>query len=225
MHPWLSFLWYEVVSFASLMGMTFGFSLRVEGRRHVPRTGPVLVIANHQSYLDPLLVGVASQRHLRAVARKTLFRNPLFGRLIRGLDAIPIDLKGVAKEGVRAVLEELARGRAILLFPEGTRSADGRVHPFRPGIHLLIKRVQAPIVPVGIAGAFEAWPVRRRSPVFAPLFPPAERGGVAVAVGRPLDARDLARLPREQVLGRLFEEISKLTARAERLRLQPAAGF
>jgi 1-acyl-sn-glycerol-3-phosphate acyltransferase len=218
MYSWLAFLWYEVVAFFSLMGAILGFSFRVEGRENIPRSGPVLVIANHQSFLDPVLVGLASPRHLRAVARKSLFRHRVVAWLIRSLEAIPLDHEGVGKEGVRTVVEELGRGRGVLLFPEGTRTDDGAVHPFKAGIHLLLKRAQAPVVPVGIAGAFHAWPTWRPYPVPAPLFLPAGRGTIAVSVGRPLDGRRFAALPREQALAELFQEIRNLTARAERLR-------
>src|SRR5206468_936389 len=96
---------------------------------------------------------------------------------------------GVGKEGIRTILEQLQAGRAVLVFPEGSRTPDGKIHPLRPGIQLLIKRTQAPIVPIGIAGAYDALPIGRSYPHFAPLFLPAEKATIAVAIGRPLDSR------------------------------------
>jgi 1-acyl-sn-glycerol-3-phosphate acyltransferase len=217
----LSFLWYETAYFFAHFGALLGFSLRTEGRHNIPRRGPALVVANHQSFLDPILVGLSTRRHLRALARKTLYQHAFVARVIDALDAIPIDHEGVGKEGLKIVLEELGRGRGVLVFPEGTRARDGRLHALRPGIHLLIKRVQAPIVPVGIAGAYEAWPPGRKYPLPAPLFLPANRRTLAVSVGKPLDGRRYAALPRSQALAELLQELQKLTARAERLRRKP----
>jgi 1-acyl-sn-glycerol-3-phosphate acyltransferase len=220
MQTWLSHLFYEVVYWVSMASLTLGFSLRTEGRRRVPRTGPALLIANHQSFLDPVLVGLCSRRHLCFLARKTLFRKRAVAWFIGTLGAVPIDHVGVGKEGLRIILEQLKAGRAVVMFPEGTRTKDGALQKLRPGIHLLIKRTQAPIVPIGIAGAFEAMPYWRSTPTLAPLFLPAVRPALAVAVGQPLEARRLAEMPRAQALAELFGELQKVAARAERLRRQ-----
>src|SRR5262245_2125718 len=130
-----------------MAGFTLGFSYRFAGTAHVPKKGPALVIANHQSFLDPWIVGMAVKRPLTYLARKTLFRNRLFAAMIRSVNAVPIDQEGVGKEGIRAVLEALEKGQAVLVFPEGSRTPDGVMHELRPGIQLLIKRARAPIVP------------------------------------------------------------------------------
>lgn len=214
----LSCSWHKLAYLTSLGAMLFGFSLRLEGRRHMPRKGPALLVANHQSFLDPVLVGLAAYRQLCFLARKTLFRHPLFSLLIRSLNAVPIDQDSVGKEGIRAILEELHQGQAVLVFPEGERTSDGAIHPLKPGVHLLIKRTQAPIVPVGIAGAFDAWPRWRKFPLLAPLWCPAWAGTIAVSIGRPLAAASLAQMPRQQAMDILFNEIKAAWARAERLR-------
>jgi 1-acyl-sn-glycerol-3-phosphate acyltransferase len=218
MRDWLSYLLYEVVYWSSMALMTLGFSLRSEGRQRVPRSGPALLIANHQSYLDPVLLGLCSRRHLCFLARKTLFKNPVFAWLIRTLGAVPIDQEGVGKEGIRTILDQLRAGKAVVIFPEGTRTPDGVMHPLRPGIHLLIKRTEAPIVPVGLAGAYDTWPSWQKFPRPAPLFLPASRATLAVSVGRILDAHHFAELSREQALAELFSELQKMARRAERLR-------
>jgi 1-acyl-sn-glycerol-3-phosphate acyltransferase len=218
---WLSSLWYEGCYWVSSAAMTLGFSLRTEGRGNVPAHGPALVIANHQSFLDPLLVGLASRRHLCYLARKTLFRHALLAWLMRSLNAVPIDQEGVAKEGLRTILEQLQSGQAVVVFPEGQRSGDGALQPLRPGIQLLIRRTQAPIVPVGIAGAFNAWPRSRPLPLPAPLFLPAGPRTIAVSVGRPLHGQRFANLPRDQLMAALFTELKKVSERAERLRRKP----
>ncbi len=218
MPPAVSSLWYEFAYWISAVGFTFGFSLRGEGGRHVPSSGPALLIANHQSFLDPMLVGLTARRHLCFLARKTLYRNRAFGWLLRSLQAVPIDQHGFAREGLKTILDQLQAGRAVLVFPEGERTWDGVLHGFRPGIHLLMKRIPMPIIPVGIAGAYDAWPRWRNLPHPAPFFLPAEKGNVAVAIGRPLDGRHFAAMPREQALEGLFQEVQKMVARAEHLR-------
>jgi 1-acyl-sn-glycerol-3-phosphate acyltransferase len=137
---------------------------------------------------------------------------------LRSVGCVPVDQEGVAKEGLKTVLDLLGRGRAVLVFPEGERTTTGQMNPLKPGIQLLIKRTQAPIVPVGIAGAFDAFPRSRRFPRFSPLFMPAGRGTMAVSVGAPLDARHYLGLPRDKLLVELQQAIQARKDRAEQLR-------
>ncbi|MBM4068818.1 MAG: 1-acyl-sn-glycerol-3-phosphate acyltransferase [Planctomycetes bacterium] len=198
--------------------MTFGFSLRMEGQHNMPASGPVLVLANHQSFLDPVIVGLAAGRRMCYLARKTLFRNRLFAGLIRAFRAVPIDQDGVGKEGIRTVLDLLGAGKGVVVFPEGERTPTGELLPMRAGVHLLLRRTACPIVPMGIAGAYDAWPRWRPYPVPAPLFWPARPGAIAVSVAPPIDSRQLLALPREQFLDELFNIIKKSCTRAEQLR-------
>jgi 1-acyl-sn-glycerol-3-phosphate acyltransferase len=213
-----STLWYDLMHVAGMAGFTLGFSFRFAGTRHMPKTGPALLVANHQSFVDPWIVGLAVKRHLTYLARKTLFKNRVFAGIIRSLNAVPIDQEGVGKEGIRAVVEQLRGGSAVLIFPEGSRTPDGFMHPFRPGIHLLIKRSLAPIVPVGIAGAYQAWPIWRKYPVPAPLFLPPAPGTIAVVIGPPLPSERFAALEREQAVAELGAAIQAVQSRAEELR-------
>jgi 1-acyl-sn-glycerol-3-phosphate acyltransferase len=210
--------WYDGLFWLSFTGMTLGFSLRTEGFHHVPARGAALLIANHQSFIDPVLVGLAARRHLHYLARKTLFRHWGLAWLMRSLNGVPVDQEGFAREGLKTMLQELSAGHAVVVFPEGERTPDGRMKSFRPGIHLLIKRAEMAIVPVGIAGAFEAWPRQRAFPLPAPLFWPASRGTIAVAIGPPIASASLRELPREQALAELFATVEQFQERAERLR-------
>jgi 1-acyl-sn-glycerol-3-phosphate acyltransferase len=200
------------------VAFTLGSSLRIAGGHHLPKTGPALIIANHQSYFDPLMIGLVARRPLVYLARRTLFRNPIFAALIRSLNAVPIDQEGVGKEGIRTILEQLQLGKPVVVFPEGGRTPDGKIQPLKPGIHLLIRRTQAPIVPVGIAGAYDAWPHSRLFPIPAPLFWPAGKGTTAVVMGPPIPAQRYAQMPREQALQELFDKIAVEQAHAEKLR-------
>ena len=215
--PWFR-LWHEFLYLNYHWSFTLGFSLRMQGTCNMPITGPALLIANHQSFLDPLLVGLVARRPLVYLARKSLFRNRYFAAMIRSLNAVPIDQEGIGKEGIRTILEQLQLGKAIVVFPEGARSEDGAMHPFKSGIHLLIKRAQAPIVPVGIAGAYHAWPIWRSYPIPAPLFLPPGAGTISVSLGEPVESRRYAELPREQALAELLDKIQVEQQRAEKLR-------
>jgi 1-acyl-sn-glycerol-3-phosphate acyltransferase len=218
-----SWFLYELTYWLSLTGLTVGFSYRSEGRRNIPASGPVLLLANHQSFLDPLIVGSATRRHLCFLARKTLFRG-LFGRLIRFLHAVPVDQEGVAKDGLKTILEQLKAGQAVLVFPEGERTTTGELQPLKPGILLLIKRMAAPIVPIGIAGGFDALPRTRHWPRLSPIFLPPSGSDIAVSIGAPIPALRYQDMSREQVLRELHNELMRVKERAERLRRKPFLG-
>jgi len=215
---WPSYLWYKNIYWLSAATMTLGFSLRTRGHRHVPLRGPALVIANHQSFMDPVLIGLAVRRHAVFLARQTLFRHRWLAWLMRSLHAVPVNQEGFAREGLRTILDQLKAGRLVAIFPEGERTHDGPLLPLRPGIHLLIKKMAMPIIPVGIAGAFEAWPRSRAYPIPAPLFLPAGKGTIAVSVGPPLDSRRFADQPRDKVLANLFVALQEQMEQAQRLR-------
>src|SRR5207245_2160114 len=125
------------------------------------------------------------------------------------------------RAGLKTTLQLLQAGRAVLVFPEGSRTKDGALLPLEPGIHLLIKRARPAIVPVGIAGAYDAWPSWRPWPTAAPLFLPPGPGTIALSVGPVLDPRHYAAMPREQCVNELFGMIRQVHERAERLRRKP----
>jgi 1-acyl-sn-glycerol-3-phosphate acyltransferase len=210
--------WYTPLWSLSFLLLTLGFSLRMEHRKRVPRTGPVLILANHQSFFDPILLGLAATRPLVYLARKTLFKPPWFGWLITSLNSVPLDQDGVAKDGLKAILKRLQCGDAVVVFPEGTRTETGGLSPLKPGVLLLIKRVRMTIVPMGIAGAFEALPYWEKVPRLAPLLQEATPTTLAVTVGEPIDSRHYENMPREQALAELTQILQKVKDRAEALR-------
>lgn len=218
MRGWLARRWYDVVFWSSFYGFTFGSSLRVKGRRNVPKTGPLLLMSNHQSHFDPVLIGLASRRYLSYLARRSLFRNRYFRGLIESLNAIPIDQEGLAKRGLQDVLAALDRGLAVTIFPEGHRTFDGNLQPLMPGIALLIKRAKVPVVPVGIAGAYHAWPRQRAYPLPSPLICPATPRTIAVVIGKPIAPSRFEGLAREETLEFLSAEMARMFDEAEALR-------
>jgi 1-acyl-sn-glycerol-3-phosphate acyltransferase len=149
---WYATLWCAcwAISFA-------WFRFRYTGTSHVPKSGPVLLVANHQSHLDPVLVGIACPRQLKYLARHNLFFWP-FSWWIRALGAVPIDRKRGALGGIKTTLKLLHEREAVLVFPEGTRTHDGELNALLSGFCLLARRSGATVVPVAIRGAYDSMP-------------------------------------------------------------------
>jgi 1-acyl-sn-glycerol-3-phosphate acyltransferase len=162
-------LWYGFLHVACRLLAVVAFRVRVEGREHVPAYGGAMVLSNHQSHFDPVLIGLACDRRLNYLARETLFGFAPFRWLIRSLDAIPIDREGLGLTGLKETLRRLKQGEMVLIFPEGTRTHDGEVAALKPGFSALAKRTAVPLVPVAIEGAFDAWPRRWMLPGLATI--------------------------------------------------------
>ena len=170
---------------AALMRLLF--RLEVSGAERLPLNGPLLICPNHVSDLDPSAIGAALPAVLRprlrwAADRVRVFPNRLARAFCRALRVFPVDeTDPLAAVGMAA--EALARGEVQVWFPEGWRSADGRLLPFQPGVGLVLQRTRAPVVPVFIEGTLAAWPRSRR-------FPRPAR--VRVTFGAPMTLADLA---------------------------------
>lgn len=126
--------------------------LRVEGAEHVPPSGPLIVAANHVSYMDPVALGVAFPRSIAYMAKSELFSIPLLGPLIARLKAYPVDRRKSATAAIKKSVEILREGNAIGMFPQGTRvfSGEGVAHE---GVALLASLAKAPVVPAYIHGS------------------------------------------------------------------------
>jgi len=132
--------------------------LKVYGVEHVPLSGGMLLASNHQSYLDPVLLGVQLPRPLSFFAKSELFENRYFGWLIRNLNAFPVRLGGGDVGAVKETIRRLQDGHALNLYPEGSRTETGEIGPMLPGIALVVRRAGVPVVPAVIDGSFQAWP-------------------------------------------------------------------
>ncbi len=183
----LAVAWYRLVQV--VLGMLFMISggLRATGRRNVPRRGAAILVSNHLSHLDVLVLGLLLHRPLNYVARSTLFL-PVLGPLIRSVGAFPIQREGMGASGLKETLRRLRNGGMVTLFPEGTRSRDGELAELKTGIAVLVARAKVPIVPAAVAGTFEAWPRDRTLPRpyptrahFGPPIVPADLEGRSTA--------------------------------------------
>ncbi len=144
------------------------FGRDVYNAERVPLNGPVILAANHASFLDPPLIGSSLKRDINYLARASLFRYPVVGSVLRGVNAVPVERDGGGAAGLKCILDRLLEGNAIILFPEGTRTRDGNLQPARSGIGLTVIKSAASVVPVRVFGTYEAqgrntkWPRRHR---------------------------------------------------------------
>ena len=200
---WYALCWYPCWAVAKLL-----FRFRWSGAENVPSDGPVLIASNHQSHLDPVLVGIACPRQLRFLARHTLFFWPL-AWLIRSLGAVPID-RASGRGGIKATLKLLKEGAPVLVFPEGTRTPDGALQPLHAGFCALARRSGATIVPAALDGAYAAMPRGSRLPRPRPI---------TLRFGRPIAANEYEALGDEQlvelIIARMRAELGIATEATE----------
>src|SRR5690242_15736625 len=135
----------------------FYFGWRVYNPERVPLKGPVILASNHASFIDPPLVGAGLKRGINYLARESLFRFPVVGWVLHRWQAVPVDREGGGAAGLKAILDRLLAGGAIVLFPEGTRTRDGKLQPARSGIGLTVVKSNAVVVPARVFGTFEAY--------------------------------------------------------------------
>jgi 1-acyl-sn-glycerol-3-phosphate acyltransferase len=206
-----SLVFYEccrTVTQVALMGM---FRFRWRNASALPADGPVLVVANHQSYLDPPLVGCAMKsRQFDFLARAGLFSKPLLGPLIVALHSVPVKESGGDPASIKEILRRLEQGRVVLVFPEGTRTTDGTIGEFKRGVAVILRRSRCPVLPVGIAGARESWPRGGRPRLLS--------GPVVVQVGEPIPHDELLADGPDAALLRLHRAVTALREQGERLR-------
>jgi 1-acyl-sn-glycerol-3-phosphate acyltransferase len=145
------------------------FRFRIYHRERLPQTGGIILAANHQSYFDPPLVGICSRRPVHYLARKTLMDWPFFGPMFPDMNVIPVDRDGNDMSALKTVIRKIREGEGVVLFPEGTRSPDGRLQPAQAGVGLVIAKTLAPVVPMRIFGSHEAFPRGSNRVKFHPI--------------------------------------------------------
>jgi 1-acyl-sn-glycerol-3-phosphate acyltransferase len=183
---------------------------RVRGLKHVPPEGGGLILVNHQSYLDPLLVQLGMSRPVSWIGRDSLFRIPVIGWIIKKTYSMPIKRDSAGTAIIRESVRRMQHGFLVGIYPEGTRTRDGSVGPFKPGFVAMIRRGKLPVYPVGIAGAFNvlprgAWFLRPRR--------------VRVVFGEPLAFEEIeplcARGREDELVQLAFERVSAARQEAE----------
>jgi 1-acyl-sn-glycerol-3-phosphate acyltransferase len=174
------------------------FGPEFRGVENIPREGGLIITPNHQTYADPPLVTIPVRRRVYYMAWDKLFGVPVLGQLIRVLRAFPVDIYSSDPGAVREARRLVQEGAAVMIFPEGGRSFDGTLGQFKLGAFRLAVTLGATVLPVTIAGGFEAWPPQRTLPrrgrmtitYHSPLRPPA--GAEPRAAARDLAARTRA---------------------------------
>lgn len=179
------------------------FDFRVIHRERIPREGGLILAMNHESYLDPPLAGIACDREIFFLARKTLLRWPLLGPLFPQLNVIPVDQERADMSALKVVIKLVRAGHCTVIFPEGSRTPDGSIQPAQPGLGMVIAKTLAPVVPMRIFGARLAFPRGGKPRPFQPI---------TLVVGEPMhfakadfagEGRELYQRLSEQVLARI----------------------
>lgn len=181
------------------------FRLRVEGQEHEPASGPVIAAANHASAIDPPIVGIALKRRPAYMAKHELFTVPVLGPWLRSIGVFPVRRGEPDRRAIRKSLEVLNAGGVLVMFPEGTRSPDGRLRSPEPGAAMIALRTGAPVIPIAVINSHRILPKGARRPRFQQ---------VTVRIGPPLAVPRIAGRLDAQVVdewgGRIIEAIEKL---------------
>jgi 1-acyl-sn-glycerol-3-phosphate acyltransferase len=188
------------------------FDYRVIGRENLITDRAALYCCNHVSFLDPPLAGVALDTDMYYLARHTLYSNAVARWLFPKLNVVPIDQDRAGFAGLKTIIKLLTEGKRVILFPEGSRSADGQLQHAPGGAGLVVSKARVPVVPMRLFGAWEALPPHARKPI---------RRTVTVVVGKPLDF-DKEELPGgkdgyQQISNRIMQAIAALECPRDRL--------
>jgi 1-acyl-sn-glycerol-3-phosphate acyltransferase len=189
---------------------TLLFSLKVFGQQHVPAHGGVLIVSNHQSLLDPILLPLWLDRPLNYITKSELFENRVAAWVLRSvLNAFPVRQGHSDVRAVKETIQRLRDGHLMNIYPEGSRTPDGEIARLERGVALIVERAKVAVVPAVIVGAFEVWPIHRRYP---------RPGPISIQFGPPLD---LAGLTRDECLATIDRTLREMFA-ALRAQVKPS---
>lgn len=180
------------------------FGLSVRGLEHLPNSGAVVIACNHASFLDPPLIALAMPRQIVFLARKTLFRNKLFGGFIKYYGAYPVSRNDA--KGMLTALRLLRGERPLLLFPEGTRTMDGKLQPVKTGTAWLAVHANCLIVPIWIDGSYQSFPKGNKFPK------PAK---ISVEIGKPINPLEINGNNDDEVIINTTKELQEVMSRFE----------
>jgi 1-acyl-sn-glycerol-3-phosphate acyltransferase len=189
----------------SRIGAMLLFRLHVSGQARIPKTGGVLMITNHQSFLDPWLIGIAPARQIHYMARDTLFKGGLLHYLMELWNVFPVKRGSADLTAIRTAVENLDKGFIVNIFPEGTRSEDGSIGSLAAGMSLILNRCKSDvsILPVVIDGAFEAWPRDKKMPRFF-------GGRIRICHGKPIPSTTWRTWAADEIAQNIRREMIKL---------------
>ena len=187
------------------------YKIRVHNIEQSIQRGSAMIMANHQSNLDPIVIGALYPGYVSFLAKKALFKYPPLSWVLFGLDCIPIDRESTGIGGMKETLRRLKKGYRMVLFPEGQRSFDGEMVPLMSGFCALFKRTKVPIVPIGLDGPFQAWPRGTMIP---------RPGHIHAVVGKPIYYSDVEHLSDREMTEYVGERIRECFEQARLLREQ-----
>ena len=182
------------------------YRIRVHELENYPEHDGLLVCSNHQSFLDPLVIGVVCPRPVNYLGRKTLFRFPPLGWFLSWNDTIPIDREATGIGGLKETLRRIKRGESVVMFPEGTRTNDGSVKPFMSGFCAVAKRSKATLMPIGFEGAFQAYSREMKFP---------RPGRIHAVMGKPIPFEEYSDLDDDAITKLLEERVKECFAEAQ----------
>jgi 1-acyl-sn-glycerol-3-phosphate acyltransferase len=208
--------WYRFTRRFFQVTMSAFWKVRVFDRRYEPAAGGAVYICNHQSFLDPMLMSLALRRPMSYMARASLFRAPVFKQLIESLNAFPVRRGTADRTALKEAMRRIQAGGQVVVFAEGTRTQDGRIGRFLPGVALLAQRAAQWTVPVLIDGAFEAWPRTQALP---------SPGSIVVRYARPISRQDARRLKAADLVNRVRDTIIAMQADTRRRVGRPAIRY
>lgn len=187
---------YRIGWLLSLLIARLYVGVRVSGARHIPKTGPFILASNHESNMDPFILGTSFPRPIEYMAKEELFRHPISRWIFTGFHAHPVRRGNGDYGALKETFRILEGGNGLLIFPEGTRSRTGGLQPAKPGIGFIVARSGVPVVPAYIEGSREAMPDG---------FSSLRRRQVRISFGEPVRFTD----SEAQVKGRdRYQEIS-----------------
>jgi len=149
---------YVLGRFLSWVILKLFLRLAVSGREHIPASGGFILASNHASNIDPVALGVACTKPLHFMAKEELFRNRFFGRVLRSVHAFPLRRRGADISAIKEAIRRVRRGDGLLIFPEGTRSVDGKLNAPLEGVGFLAEKLNVPVVPAYVKGTERALP-------------------------------------------------------------------
>lgn len=191
---------YSILRLFSLLILKVLFRLKVRGREYIPKRGAFILASNHVSYLDPVAVGVACPRKLNFMAKDDLFINPWSSRFFSDLGVFAVKRDSADLSALKDAMRRLNNGEALVIFPEGSRSVNGKFFQPQAGIGFLAAKLNVPVIPAFVKGT------ERALPKGAKFLKPAK---ISVCFGKEIPIE--RRMPYQDIARSIMENIRHLS--------------